>query len=630
MDSRVGACWRCGGPCGTKCIKCAGCEFAVYCSQACQNRDKFRHEVECINCAVRHTCSACSRVSRIAKRCSSCDKAWYCNQTCQRDDWKRHKSTCHEIQERIVQAATSLRQAYSLNRSLQRLGGFPYYWGNTLAKDLIKIEQNEGEYPGIMAVLLAGVGNLRNVMATVAGLKPSYKGNILFALNDSDPQVTARNVFFLHFLWKYKDDEGISRKLTQIWYSVKIGEEDAIMAEVCLRELLSLPDDTGTLCDGTITMAAEQVAQIRPVFQLWLSLLTGERTLQMTPQEQLRRTYQLNADGVDKIMWSIPTRHRASADDWFKTGILLPQSDPRRKCARRDNFTLAAWNHAHGMGLSSLVVFPACSDEVGEIAPAGINDDGMPFAEWDYLQVKETSRSDNLLILYSRYIEDIVRRFTDMFKQGRLIFQVILSDCLSLAKHLPGNIRFDRIFTSNLADYVSYPVLLDTYRPLVRKDNNKSVIITEFLNMGLYFPEVTATDIGPFLLIPLLKDATEDLRHEPDWTGRDLTNMVYNTGATSIIEYFDTWGSFTQYLRAALFAHKCPASSHPVLKRKDVPKMSEVNNSCGMKMRNFLRELNTVWPFRHRVNVRRVSLLNGHERVLEWALQDSAGHCTDG
>eukprot|EP00058_Branchiostoma_floridae_P009848 XP_002595336.1 hypothetical protein BRAFLDRAFT_87573 [Branchiostoma floridae] len=579
-------------------------------------------QVECTNCAVLHKCSTCSRVSRDAKRCSSCDKAWYCNQTCQKDDWKRHKPTCQETQDKIVRVATMLRRCYSFSRSLQRLSSFPYYWGNSFAQDLIKIDQNEGEYPDNMAVLLAGVGNLRNVMATVAGLKQSFRGGIHFSLNDTDPQVTARNVFFLYFLWKYREGEGVARKLTQIWYSVKIAEEEAMMAQDCLRELLLLPGDTSTLCDGTVTMAAEQVTQIRPVFQLWLSLLSGERTLKMTPQEQLRRTYQRSADGVDNIIRSIPTRHRASADDWFKTGILLPKSDPRRKFASRDNFTLAAWNPAHNENFSPMLQFPTCSDEVGEIA-AGINDDGMPFAEWDYLQVKAKSESDNLLTMYSHYIEDVVKKFADILNRGRLSFHVILSDCLSLNAHLPVDVKFDRIFTSNLADYVSFPVLLDTYRPLLRTSNNRSVIITEFLNFPLYFPEATAADADPFLVIPLFKKAADDLRHEPDWTKRDLTDMVSNTGATSIIEYFNNWDAFTQYLRAALLTHKCPESSHPDLSRKDVPKMSEVTSSCGMKMRNFLRELNTVWPFRHRINVRRVNPLNGHERVLEWTLPDS-------
>ncbi|KAI8488596.1 hypothetical protein Bbelb_336250 [Branchiostoma belcheri] len=376
MDSRLGACWRCGRQCGIKGVKCAGCEFALYCSTGCQDRDKFRHdEVECSHCAVQHKCSACSTISRTLKRCSSCDNAWYCNQTCQRDDWKRHKPRCLETQDKIVQLASRLRGVYSFTRSLQRTPCYPYYWGNSHAQDLIKIEQNEVEYPDNMAILLAGVGNLRNVMATVAGLEQSFKGNVHFALNDSDPQITARNVLFLSFLWKYRDHEEVARKLTQIWYSVKIAEEEALMVQECLRELLSLPEYTDKLCGGTVTMAAEQVAQIRPVLKLWLSLLSGERTLQATPQEHLHCTYthQENADGVDKFMRSIPTRHRASAEDWFKTGILLPRSDSRRK-TRRDNFTLAAWKPAQDEILryeSSELPTNSDGEIFGEIAAAG-------------------------------------------------------------------------------------------------------------------------------------------------------------------------------------------------------------------------------------------------------------------
>ncbi|XP_019614683.1 PREDICTED: uncharacterized protein LOC109462571 [Branchiostoma belcheri] len=289
-----------------------------------------------------------------------------------------------------------------------------------------------------MAVLLAGVGNLRNVMATVAGLKKSFNGSIRFAQNDSDPQIMARNVFFLSFLWKYRQDGEVARKLTQIWYSVKIAEEEAVMAQECLRELLLLTEDSGTLCGGRLTMAADQVPQIRTVFELWLSLLSGERRLQTTPQEQLRRIYQRNADAT--------------------------------------------------------AVFGTCN---------------------------------------------------------------------------------------------------------------------------------------PFSVLPLYENATKDLQNEPDWTNhRNREEIVFKSGATAIIEYFDNWDAFTQYLRAALLAHRCPESSHPVLTRKDVPKMSEVSNNSGMKMRNFLRELNTVLPFRYRINVRRVNLRSGHKRALEWTLADSSGQGT--
>ncbi|CAH1233515.1 SLC18A2 [Branchiostoma lanceolatum] len=473
----------------------------------------------------------------------------------------------------------------------QKLASFPYYWGNSPALDLIKIDQNEGEYPDKMAVLLAGVGNLRNVMATVAGLKQPFDGSVHFVLNDNDRQVLARNVFFLHFLWKYKGEENVAQQLTQIWYSVKIAEEEATMAQESLTELLSLPGGTDTLCGDRVTMSAEQFSQIRPVFELWLSLLTGEKVLQMTPQEQLRLTYQIPsaADGVDMFLHCIPKRHRSAANDWFTRGILLPRSDPRRKRAFRDNLTLAAWTPDvtplyRAVQMLQGIPISMTAQYVGEIA-AAINDDGVPFSEWDYLEVKAKYHQHDLLKMYSHY----------MF---------------------------------NVSDYINYPVLLETLRPLLRKENSKSVIITESINWTLYFP--TEEVIPPFLRnMSLWKDlfqhAIEDLRHEPDRPGwakgeADQQSTLRNATNTSIVEYLDNWELFNQYLRAALLVHKCPEFSHPVFSTKDVPKMSEVRNVSGMKMRDFLQELNTVCPFRHRINARRVNLLNGHERMLEFAV----------
>eukprot|EP00058_Branchiostoma_floridae_P017955 XP_002603444.1 hypothetical protein BRAFLDRAFT_80419 [Branchiostoma floridae] len=294
-----------------------------------------------------------------------------------------------------------------------------------------------------MAILLAGDGNLRNVMATVAGLKQSFQGSIHFVLNDIDRQVMARNVLFLYILWKYKGEEKATQQLTQIWYSVKIGEEETTMVEECLVELLSLPDDTNMLCGGRVTMSAEQFSQLRPIFELWLSLLTGEKAMQKSPQEQLRLIYEL-----------------------------APATTPCRIDGR--------------------------------------------------------------------------------------------------------------------------------------------------LNMWL------------------LDQAVEDVRHEPDrplWASEQVNNgnetlklmvVCQVAGPVSVAEYYNNWDVFNQYLRAALLAHKCPESFHRDVSPKDVPKMSDVRNVSGMKMRNVLRELNTVCPFRYRINMRRVTKINAHRRALEWTLPESA------
>ncbi|XP_066283282.1 uncharacterized protein [Branchiostoma lanceolatum] len=630
MDSRVGVCWRCGRPGRTK---CAGCELARYCSSECQKRDKFRHEVECTNCVVKHKCSVCSTVAGDIKTCAACEKIWYCSATCQKADWGSHKQSCKETREKIVHVAKTLPQIFSGTR----LSAFPYYWGNSPAQDLIKIDQNEGEYPDKMTILLVGVGNLRNAMATVAGLKPSFDGSVHFVLNDIDRQVLARNVFFLHFLWKYKGED-VAQQLTQIWYSVKIAEEEATKAQECLMELLSLPEDTDTLCGSRVTVSAEQWVEIRPVFQLWLSLLTGEEAMQKSPQEQLQLTYELAKEGVGLYLKSIPRRHRKSAKDWFKNGILLPESDPRRKRACRDNVTLAAWNPAHDEALWHPRL-PTITKHMGKIA-AGINDDAMPFSDWDYLEVKAQSYGDDLLKMFSHYIDAVVKKFADLFNQGRVSCHVILDNCLNVQANLPVEIQFDRIFTSNISDYINYPILLETFRPLLRKDNNKAVIITEFINWAMCFPEeATPPQLDVPLIMSLFKQAIEDLRHEPDrpdwaqgqpgmFSGQaglmTMMPIFLSAGLASVAEYFDNWGVFNQYLRAALLVHKWPESSHPVFSTKDVPKMSEVRNVSGMKMRNFLKELNTVCPFRHRVNARRVTKLHGHRRMLEWTLPKSA------
>ena len=42
--------------------------------------------------------------------------------------------------------------------------------------------------------------------------------------------------------------------------------------------------------------------------------------------------------------------------------------------------------------------------------------------------------------------------------------------------------------------------------------------------------------------------------------------------------------------------------------------------SLGLDLRDFIRNENTVFPFRWALNCRRVTMLRGFERILEWKL----------
>ena len=208
------------------------------------------------------------------------------------------------------------------------------------------------------------------------------------------------------------------------------------------------------------------------------------------------------------------------------------------------------------------------------------------------------------MVMYHNYITKFLKKVKSFIQNGRLFIQVSLANCMDFpsvhnALKMPN---YDRIFTSNIADYVGFAKLLQDFKPLLNSSNHYSVLITETMNWADFIHEPKdTTDYKP-----CMKSYCLD-------TDRDYNDL--NTGPFTWMEYFDSSPIFLAYLRAQIMAGGVGVQPLTYL-----PSFGEVMKYNGLEMRDFRKKLNRLVPFHHRVNARDLTIIRTADRAVEWCL----------
>ena len=85
----------------------------------------------------------------------------------------------------------------------------------------------------IQSDITTASGDFRNVVKTLASLPRTYTGDLLFAINDLDMDIVARNVIMLLLALMVEDPEQAVQTIVHIWYSADIRPLDAkLLAEL--------------------------------------------------------------------------------------------------------------------------------------------------------------------------------------------------------------------------------------------------------------------------------------------------------------------------------------------------------------------------------------------------------------
>ncbi|XP_033635467.1 uncharacterized protein LOC117296567 isoform X5 [Asterias rubens] len=568
------------------------------------------------------------------KECGGCNYAWYCNKECQRSDWVNHKDFCIKAKEDIKSTAAQIRL---LNFRMQRdrLGGSPYYFGNTIAKDFLQLDNNEWSDGSIKKtdlnrdyhILSAGCGDLRNTVLTAASLPARYQGSLYITLNDFDPFVMARNVLFLFMLVRFADTEGIESSLTTIWYSVHITKKEYDLIKTSLDELIQMtPQSLTEVTQGLVKVQGEDLADMSQVWDKWRSLecqrkIQSSINLRKQRQTAFENFKQKHGDNV-KYCYTNPLQSPAvkkQTEEWFDHGLFLPK-ETKQGTMSFDNPTLTGRGASAAPGYETLVRdwnAPKASPKDFAFVYC-IRPDSQPFKVWDCLRVREseTRPYPTPMVMYHNYITNLIQKVKHLVQQRRLYIQVSLANSMdfpSIHKSLKMS-NYDRIFTSNIADYIGFGKILQIFKPLLNQSNCSSVIVTETINWTQFRPQAVC------------KPGTEEynrciVAYCLD-TGRDLKNLLckFDIGIDTWMDYYDSSPHFVAYLRAQIMG-----GGFGVPPLTKVPSFGEVMKYNGLEMRDFRKKLNRLVPFQYRVNARDLNVINVTDRAVEWCLPHTDG-----
>ncbi|XP_033111188.1 uncharacterized protein LOC117112220 [Anneissia japonica] len=513
--------------------------------------------------------------------------------------------------------AETHRFQFQYFEGMQKMGDTPYYIGNTLAADVLKLGLNEADpssedVDSQLArdynILFAGVGDLRNLLLTTASLPSNFTGNIRYTLNDIDPFLLARDVLLLYMLITQSSRESIEESITNIWYSVKLPDEDFHLLRTILKEVLEHTVETLKVkTNSQLDIQKKDFEMMKEVWRKWTDMecetckwnsvnLSAQRSSMFSGDPD-------SSDGLSTYIQKIPQKYRASAIKYFENGLFLLRE---RSHLKFDNPTLTgrplpspgnkgSGRLHHVLTRPKLYNFVYC-----------IRADIWPFSGWDYVQAKKISQPDSIVDLFHTYITSVIKSALAFFKKGNIYSKFVLKNCIELCNEPNVEPKFDRIMTSNIADYTGIRTLLSSMRPLLSNTNKHAVLVTETLNWVRWCPEADLMNpLNMLKVFGLLNEMVKD-------TGRhDLKGTIQ-----IMYDYFDNTTLFIRYLRIVLLA----TNDEPTMK-KEVPSFpKDFDNIEGFRLRDFTKDLNKVIPFRHRVTARLCNNETGLQRNLEWKL----------
>ena len=332
-----------------------------------------------------------------------------------------------------------------------------------------------------------------------------------------------------------------------------------------------------------------QFEKLNEVWHTWLQLSSRKEDW-ITEARNRCFKHSEAQDGMDLFLREIPKEHKKSASDWFANGILSPKES--REVLPRENFTLTASDYSYHRNKGDFTYI--------------LESSVIPFSGWDYKDVKKWSYSASILKMYSEYVSHVLAKCALKLATGQVKFHFLTSNCMEITPFLPLGQKYDRVTTSNIADFVPITSILDTFKPLLNPNNPLSVIITEFQNW-IQFTNLRIEAMQRAQFMP----RGDSFRRKvfEDTNDRTIAN---STAYQAFVEYHDHSAEFIQFLRAALVVSEIPdARNH----RRTWTAVADYN---GLIARDFLRCKNRVFPAKWMLNCRRVTMLNGFERVVEW------------
>ncbi|XDG03004.1 hypothetical protein ABKA04_002619 [Annulohypoxylon sp. FPYF3050] len=329
-------------------------------------------------------------------------------------------------------------------------GGYKNLWGTSPAMDVLSLPHNEGQnYNKDMSILFAASGDLRHVVKTIHNLDGDLQ--LTVAINDKDPDITARNAILLLLVLATLDDglekidiQELAEDMIHIWYSAM-------------------------LTKGTLSRLQSKVKPIIREGKDWihaLSLLDIPEGLTPAAAQELRRDVVLAPQRADyRDRWhyiDASPSMRVAKEEFREDGLLLPFSYSRV-----------------GFEYPNPTIFSVTHDWP-------LDDQADPLGGWPMGEVKETP-SPASQDLYGRlffYLRNVLCGFIRKVATGKIHFELSSYDVKELRPSHNG--KYDRIEVSGLSDsrWFGTQQTLEALCPLLKSPelNPHATLITTYLD----------------------------------------------------------------------------------------------------------------------------------------------------
>nr|XP_053647436.1 uncharacterized protein LOC128698975 [Cherax quadricarinatus]XP_053647437.1 uncharacterized protein LOC128698975 [Cherax quadricarinatus] len=641
MDSRSGRCWVCDA---TGRLWCSACRFALYCSLACQKKDRLRHLDECVNSSRRRVCcNYCGREEALGGvPCPECVVATYCTDSCRKIDAKNHRSVCLQAKQKVVEAAKKI------NEWNRRAKGIPQYLGRLIhAVDYLRWSENEGARilaathspqhkeqtsdsgseaskdsrngrkenglaQEMLRLLLLGA-DLKHVLCILHDTPDACTQPLEMVLVDSSPHILARDLLILYLLMLPDAHDPLqdpalvqahAEKVVMVFYSLCLDMETHALLCNTLHNLLNMTHKTflqemrqQVLVDaGTYTL-------VQSVWSGWMSFANDPSALQKLENVRtLKVSGKMIKEVLARYIKSCPREHHKAVTDWIKRGSM--------KKSRGGNFpnvTLACFSPLRREYLEKFEdVSPKWSEETEWIKAVTVDDDmiyaphgiDMIFQDWDFLILsRNVKKESNVVEMYRIYLTQVFSRASyKLLRSSQVLITFIRADVRELAANtalLKG--KFDRIATGIHADLLGTPYVLQHFGGFLRTDNMYSRLLTHHRVWSLCL----------------------DWRSDQQARETCLKSLKCNRAPDPLLMITGRWATFRHFLQAELLHHLHVLDGRP-LEPENVLVFKNVSHAYDMVLSDYTRQLNHIVPFRFQADKRMVSMVDSRLHTLEW------------
>ncbi|KAK4039008.1 hypothetical protein C8A01DRAFT_47462 [Parachaetomium inaequale] len=441
-----------------------------------------------------------------------------------------------------------------------------YLWGNVPALDILQLGSNEGEdYKGLLRLLFAASGDLRNVAKTIAQIPSSYSGSLEVTMNDKDLDVVARNaIMLLVALLVDNIDEAVDCIL-HVWYSALIRKSDLDILQQRIRPLIesvcgkikgktpsSLLGKTWEFGQRSLRLVLEKSSWDR-----LLSFIDIPNDLTLERARQIRTAVtaaESRKDYRDRHLLNQSPSRRIAKKRYWEDGLLLPFG------SRRNDF-----QEPNPTFFQTANTWP-------------MHDSADPLNGWSPKDVADCSTGAATADIYGKlfyHVRAVLRAFLVRLSGLQVTFRLFQMDASSLPEHLESG-SFSRIEVSNISDggYLGIHRTLALIVPLLQGllSNPHTTLITLFMNA---VEEYTTTadriaDIMPHseTMKRLFKYLPPDIRVASDES--DTWPIKFNSTRDIVADHQPIFDRFVKELKLAEAAQSIGAAmkeTHTVIEK---------------------------------------------------------------